>query len=275
MNNKRQVIVNREEVFEPILPDDIGKVFSAPYYTEFSCCQKIKKNTSSMCNCKRIDKDYYVDTKTGEIKEYKHSKTKTKESFKECHKVIPKIIKGHFRGLDNEREIILNYNNPLFDPKLLSDDFKAFLKDFKDLCSDFIYLYGKEPFNNGSWYIRCIIQIKNDSVFRFSEEQIRKIWKNGNVTINRIKCIDRFSWSFDILRTEERKNKLRFYPAKFHVFGYTRGLKKGLKNIKYKELPQFIEDKKLQFRQQYSLGLMDNKGNVNSFGKLKYEQYKK
>lgn len=274
MKNKRQVIVNREEVFEPILPDDVGKVFSAPFYTEFSCCQR-DKNISSMSNCKRLDKNHYVDTETGEIKKYKHSETKTKESFRECHKNIPRIIKGYFRGLENERELILNYDIPLFDPKSLSDDFKTFLKRFNKLCSDYIYLYGKEPFNNGSWYIRCIIQINNDYAFRFSEEQIRKIWKKGNVTINRIKCIDRFSWSFDILRTEEKKNKLRFYPSEIHPFGYTRGLNKSLKNIPYKELPEYIEDKKLQFRQQYSLGLMDNKGNVNSFGKLKYEQYKK
>ena len=204
MNNKRQVIISKEEVFEPILPDDIGKVFSAPNYTEFSCCQR-NKNVSSMSNCKRLDKDHYVDTETGEIKEYKHSETKTKESFRECHKNIPKIIKGYFRGLENEREIIFNYDNPLFEPKSLSDDFKAFLKDFKDLCSDFIYLYGKEPFRDGSWYIRCIIKVNNDSIFRFFEEQLRNIWKKGKVTINPIGNIDRFSWSFDILRTEERK----------------------------------------------------------------------
>lgn len=275
MNNKRQVIINREEVFEPILPDDIGKVFSAPYYTEFSCCQKNKKNTSSMSKCKRIDKDHYVDTETGEVKEYKHNQTKTVESFRECHKKIPMIIKGYFRGLENEREIILNYDYQLFEPKSLSDDFKAFLKSFKNLSSDFIYLYGKEPFNDGSWYIRCIIKINNDSNFRFSEEQMKKAWKKGPVTIKPIGNIDRFSWSFDVLRTEERKKKLRFYPSEFHPFGYTRGLNIHLKNITYKELPKYIGDKKLQFKQQYSLGIVDDKGNVNSFGKLKYEQYKK
>ena len=122
---------------------------------------------------------------------------------------------------------------------------------------------------------KCIIKVNNDSIFRFSEEQLRNIWKKGKVTINPIGNIDRFSWSFDILRTEERKKKLRFYPPKFHPFGYTRGLNKILKDIHYKELPKYTEDKKLQYRQQYSLGFKDNKGNVNSFGKLKYEQYKK
>ena len=274
INNKRKVIINREEVFEPILPEEVGKVFSAPFYTEFICCQR-NKNISSMVSCKRLDKDYYVNTETGEIKAYKHNQTKTVESFRKCHKKITMIIKGYFKGLENESEIILNYDNPLFDPKSLSDDFKTFLKRFNKLCSDYIYLYGKEPFSDGSWYIRCIIKVNNDSTFRFSEEQLRKIWKKGNVTIKLIGNIDRFSWSFDILRTEERKKKLRFYPSDFHPFGCTMGLNKILKDIHYKELPEYTQDKKLEYRQQYSLGVMDSKGNINSFGKLKYEQYKK
>lgn len=275
INNKRKIIINKEKIFEPILPDDVGKVFNAPYYTEFSCCQKNRKNTTSISNCKRLDKNHYVDIETGEVKEYKHNQTKTVESFRNCHKIIPMIIKGYFRGLDNEREIILNYDSPLFDHKSLSDDFKIFLKGFNKLCSEYIYLYGKEPFSDGSWYMRCIIKVNDDSTFRFSEEQLREIWEKGKVTIKCIENIDRFSWSFDILRTEERKKKLRFYPSKFHPFGYTRGLSKTLKDIHYKELPEYTEGKKLHYRQQYSLGVVDNKGNVNSFGKLKYEQYKK
>ena len=272
MNTRRKTIITKDEVFEGILPDDVGTLFDAPFYTEF---RHYKKTTDNMplSKYKRIDKDSYVDTETGEIMKYKRSEKKTEGSFRGNHKNIPAIIKGHFEGNNTERHIILKYDESVYNPEFISEDFKKFLKRFNKVCSDYIYVYGKEPFSDGSWHIHCIIKVVNEG-FDFSEEIISGLWKKGKVKIEKIRDIDRFCWRFDILRTEEKRKRLIFYPANFHPFGYTRGLNKNISNVPYKDVPNYTKNKELIYKQQYSVGCFNDKGELNNFGKIKYEQYK-
>ena len=272
MKNRRKTIITKDEVYEKILPDDVGTLFDAPFYTEFRHYKKTSDNMP-LSKYKRIDKDTYVDTETGEIMKYKRNEKKTEGSFKENHKNIPAIIKGHFEGNNTERHIILKYDKPVYTPESLSEDFKKFLKRFNKVCSDYIYVYGKEPFSDGPWHIHCIIKVANEE-FDFSEEIISELWKKGRVIIEKIRDIDRFCWRFDILRTEEKRKRLRFYPANFHPFGYTRGLNKNISNVPYKDVPNYTKNKELIYKQQYSVGCFNDNGELNNFGKIKYEQYK-
>lgn len=274
MNNGREII-SREVEFQEIKPEDVGKVFNTPYYTEFSVNEKLNKNISSMVSCRRISKDEYVDMTTGEIKRYSINKTKTKKSFKENHRIVPKIIMGYFRGTENERHIILKYDKPMYQPELLANDIKCFLKKFKRVFSNCIYLYAKEPFNNGTWHIHFLFRIMDREDFDINEERIKKLWKKGNVVVEKIRDINRFAWKFDILKNDWKKDRLIFYPATFHPFGHSSEIKVDKEIIKYEELPKYIDEKELQFRKQSIFGYENNDGGINPIGILKYEQYKK
>lgn len=272
---KKGEFVSRNVRFEEIKPHDVGKLFNTPFYTEFSVYEKLTERTTAMLSCKRISKNEYIDGQSGEIKGYNSSLTKSEESFKNNHKIVPKIIQGYFRGSDNERHIIFKYDTPKYNPESISDDMKEFFKKLKRICHNFIYLYGKEPYKDGSWHIHCIIKIWGEIDFNVSLEKITKMWKKGNVYMERIINIDKFAWRFNILNYNSKKDRLKYYPSNIHPFVYSKEIKIERKRIEYGQINGYVKDKKLKYRNQKLLGYENNTNGLNPVGIVKYEQYKK
>jgi hypothetical protein len=94
--------------------------------------QHMEKRNSQQ-HIKKLDKDTYVDLRTGEKKEFIHSENRQENnnSLRQTFKKLRYLINNNFVGNSNELHITLTYAENVTDPKQLYQDFKNFMKRLK------------------------------------------------------------------------------------------------------------------------------------------------
>lgn len=112
--------------------------------------------------CKKIDKDTYLDIRTGEIKQYKHieNRSGSLESIRHTLADIRAVINTNVTVPENARWITLTYRENMTDTKRLYTDYEKFWKRFcywcnKQGCSKPEYIAVIEPQGRGAWHVHA------------------------------------------------------------------------------------------------------------------------
>lgn len=184
------------------------------------------KRKGKFCT-KRISKNEYVDTRTGEVFEYTKEYEKSIASFFK----ISETINRNFKGTKNELFITLKYNIDLFDSTQIKDDFKAFWRRFRKAYPNCEYVRIAEPNDIGAWHIHFLVKDTVDDYLFIPVERLSKLWGNGNVFVERIEyaygLANYFVPSFKKNATEKARKKaqrLKYYPKHFRNFTYSSGI---------------------------------------------------
>ncbi|MCH5211431.1 MAG: hypothetical protein J1G06_00285 [Oscillospiraceae bacterium] len=268
--------INHQTEFQPINPTDQVTVFQTPRYTEIIDSKNFQKNNLNFIPTKKIDKDHFIDTRTGEIKEYNKTSTKNISSFKESFKDVPRYIKGFFYGDDTERFVTLTYSEFMSEPERLSKDFQKFLNKLKRRYGKLRYFYIKEPDTRGSWHIHSLIKRLDGQSFNITDDSVRKLWKRGiAVNVQKINNVNTMSYYFDITRYENKIQRISFYPTGMKIYSCSADMNITKLRTKYSNIKKYIGDKELTYRRTDNVIMNHNDGINNLIGRNSYEQYTK
>lgn len=154
-----------------------------------------KNNT---CYIQKLDKENYVDLRTGEVKQYEYNKNRAQnmQHLKRSLNNGRDMINANCTEIANCRFITVTYRQrdnydiepiPMTDTERLHRDIDRFYKNLR-------YHYGKdiriltfcEPQGNRSWHAHIIV-VFNQKAPYMPNELIAKLWGQGFVRVERIK----------------------------------------------------------------------------------------
>lgn len=257
-NNKRvttKIVTNYK-------PDDNAKtkVVISGHITELHV---MERSYNHLSNSKRINKDLYMDKRTGEVKEYKH-KTDTGCNVRNMNRAFEKlrqIINTNFNGAINELHLTLTYAEKMEDFDTASKDFKKFWEKLHYHYPDLEFIRVIEPQHTGTWHIHVLLKSLKHCYLTLPKDEIEKLWNHGYVWISKIENNDNIGAYFaahhkniDVFESNtpepsDRKcivknARLQFYPPNKRFYSYSKGLKKPTYiQTTYKEALELVDIK--------------------------------
>jgi hypothetical protein len=255
-----------------------------------------KMNTEA--NIKKLDKDTYVDLKTGEIKEFNHTENRQENhnSLRQTFKKLRYLINNNFVGNPNELHVTLTYKENMTDTKRLYEDYKNFIKrlkyQFKNKTT-IDYISVVEPQERGAWHCHSLMRFNElDKVF-IKNKDLRELWGNGFVKIRALENVDNIgaylsAYLSDIELTEENlldvfKNgsivesktvngtekkfikggRLHMYPPGMNIFRKSKGIVHPERlEMRYGEIKKIVGSAQPHYEKSYQVENEDFKNTI-------------
>lgn len=147
--------------------------------------------------CRKIDKDHYLDIRTGEVLEYKHIENRAQELESIRHTIckIRELINTNVTDPENVRWVTLTYGENMTDPKRLYEDFRRFWMRFKYWCEQAgyekpEYITVQEPQGRGAWHVHAFFIWDVPAPFIPNNAVLERLWGHGWTKIKALKNID-------------------------------------------------------------------------------------
>lgn len=264
------------------LDDDIVRLKKAGNITEIMCAER----TNTQCPILRLDKENYIDKRTGEVKSFNHieSRAEDKNSVRESLTKLRDIINANVTNPDYCRWVTLTYAENMTDDKRLYSDFKKFVMRMRSRSYTFEYIVAMEPQGRGAWHAHLLMIFDKKAPFILNK-QLEEIWGHGFVKIKALSNIDNIgvyltAYLGDMELDEAIKNglsvdkssvkeveeidesgkkitksivkgaRLSLYPPKFHIFRKSRGIKlPDISYTSYSEAKKLVGDATPTFEQ--------------------------
>lgn len=234
----------------------------------YEICYLQKKNNKIITRL--IDKDHYMYLDTGEIFECNHIDTRADNKFQvgQSLKRLREYINTNVVDTNKCKWITLTYAKNMQDTKKLYNDFKNFIRRFKERYGHIEYIVAMEPQSRGAWHCHAIIIF--DTVAPFIPNAIiEKLWQQGFTKTTKLDDIDNIgayltAYLGDMEFTKEnilelqkqglnvsqmalkevnevegiklkepksfiKGGRLYMYPPKFNLYRISRGIKKPIK----------------------------------------------
>ena len=210
----------------------------------------------------KLDKERYIDNRTGEIKNFNHIENRSQDisNVRKSLSLGRDVINTNVTDVNFCRWLTLTYADNMKNPEKLMFDFKNFVKRARSIYGQFEYIACAEPQGRGAWHLHVLLIFDHVAPF-MPNEVVADCWKKGFVTIKRIDDVDNVgayltAYLCDVDVEEfkkeypnmdmgevkeiefkdengEIKNKkyvkggrLWMYPPGFHIFRYSKGIKK-------------------------------------------------
>ena len=150
----------------------------------------------SGCYINKLDKDYYVDKRTGEIKEFQHNESRIsdKASVAQSLARLRDLINCNLTNPNNALWITLTYAENMTDTVRLYEDYRRFWQRFCYFLKKRGYpkaecIIAAEPQARGAWHLHCLFCFPKKSPF-IANDDIARIWRNGFTKTRRLTGID-------------------------------------------------------------------------------------
>lgn len=196
------------------------KVVIMGHLIEVTQCERLNQQSYIT----KLDEKYYIDNRTGEVKEYikSESRADSMKNVRESMKKVRYLVNNNFCGADDEYHVILTYKENMQDTKKLMRDMEVFLKRLRRHFSGFSYLYVVEPQKRGAWHTHLLLKGISPG-FNFGA-----LWEHGTRTFKRsLKDIDNIGayLSAYLTNTETKKGgRLHMYPPNLKIFRHSRDI---------------------------------------------------
>ena len=146
-------------------------------------------------NIKKLDKDHYVDLRTGEIQEFKHftNRADSFNSLRQTFKKLRYLINNNFTGAANEKFLTLTYAENMQDRARLMSDFQKFMQKLKYAYIDVSsvdYLSVVEPQARGAWHMHVLLRFNDLDTVYLDGEDLRRLWPHGFHTVKSLHDVD-------------------------------------------------------------------------------------
>ena len=144
---------------------------------------------------RKLNKDEYIDLKTGEVRKFKHKQNRADNilSARRSMARLRNIITSNTKEPKKCRFLTLTYKKKMTNQKLLTNDFKVFLRRLKAdkmkkkfHFEEFEYIVIYEPQGRGSFHIHALLIFDNEEVF-IPNTQIQKLWGHGFTKTKKLK----------------------------------------------------------------------------------------
>lgn len=147
---------------------------------------------------KKLDKERYVNLKTGEVGEFKQGEVRSDSfnSLRQTFKKLRYLINNNYTGAGNELHITLTYAENMQDTKRLYSDFKKFIKKFRykyeKEYGSIDYMTVVEPQERGAWHHHLLLRFndKAGSKIFIPNDEVAEIWGHGFTKIHSLSGVD-------------------------------------------------------------------------------------
>lgn len=280
--------MNIRKIDEPIHISDDSKVRLKVTGNIFEVMYSEKRSRGGYI--KKIDKDNYVDVRTGEVNQFKHIENRSQDLNNVAKSLAlgRDVLNCNITDVSCCRWVTLTYADNMTSPDKLASDFKHFNSRCRKIFGHYEYITCAEPQARGAWHLHCVFIFDGKAPY-MSNDIVRDCWKQGFVTVKRLDDVDNvgayltaylgdmelseatsagvsFSQS-DIKEVEfsdeqgQKQSKkyikgarLYMYPPGFHIFRYSKGIKKpDVSYVDYKSAKEKISSGKLTFSKTLSL----------------------
>lgn len=143
------------------------------------------KKRSNGCCCRKIDKDHFVDMRTGEVRDYKHIENRSQsiDSIRRSLSNIRALINTNVVDPSNVRWVTLTYAENMTDTNRLYSDYFKFWKRFLYWCkkngySKPEYISVQEPQGRGAWHVHAFF-IWDTKAPYIPNEVMAELWRHG------------------------------------------------------------------------------------------------
>ena len=158
------------------------KVTTMGHITEVTTLEK----TSSGTPCIKIDKDHYVDTRTGEVFEYQHieNRSESTRSIRNTLARIRAIVNTNVTNPDNVLWVTLTYRENMTDTDRLYVDFKKYMMRLRYWCKKNghevpEYITVQEPQGRGAWHVHEFLIWKTKAPYIDNNTVMQPLWGQG------------------------------------------------------------------------------------------------
>jgi len=244
-----------------IKDSDLVTVTEMGHIVEVQYMQK----RNSKATIKKLDKNKYIDLKTGEIKDFQKvdNRSQLKKSLYDTFKRLRYLINNNFSGCGNELHVVLTYREHMTDTERLYDDFRKFMQRLRyhyRNVSSIEYISVVEPMQDGRWHCHVLMRFDDlESIYipnKFDEcnnpidAPLYELWRNGWVVIKSLRNIDNIgaylsAYLTDVELTDDNTDtlkpgmkvkivddkkfikggRLHFYPPGMNIYRKSDGIK--------------------------------------------------
>lgn len=208
---------------------------------------------------RKLDKDSYVYTETGEVRQFAHG-TARSDDLKTVARSIAQgrdIINANTKNPERCRWLTLTYAENMQDPERLYLDCKHFMERMHKKYGAFEYIMAAEPQERGAWHAHIITIHPNKAPY-MANTDVSEAWKQGFVSVKACDNCDNLGAylsaylgnvelrdedeayylpeniiTAEIVEDGQKKSKrfvkggrLNMYPVGMHIFRWSRGVKK-------------------------------------------------
>lgn len=155
----------------------------------YEICYLQKRN--NVISTQLIDKDHYIMLDSGEIKLCNHIVNRAENKFQvgQSLKRLRDYINTNVVEPNNCKWCTLTYAKNMQDTKKLYNDFKNFIRRFKEIYGHIEYIVAMEPQARGAWHCHCIIIFDKLAPF-IPNATIEKLWQHGFTKTSKLDNID-------------------------------------------------------------------------------------
>lgn len=217
-----------------------------------------EKDISTGGVIKKLSKDKYLDTRSGEIKDYAHyeNRADSKKSLARTMERLRDLINTNATDISKCRWITLTYAENMTDAKRLYNDFRKFNERGRKLYGRYEYIAVAEPQARGAWHMHILMIFPEKAPYIHNDKLRTEVWRKGFVRIEPLDDVDNVgayltAYLTDVEMTEEmtaepekikvveyeengqKKSKrfikgerLKMYPPGFNFYRFSKGIKK-------------------------------------------------
>lgn len=134
----------------------------------------------------RVDKDHFMDLRTGELLEYEHieNRSESTDSIRRTLAHIRALINTNVTVPENCRWVTLTYSENMTDSERLYSDYKKFWQKFLRWCKTSgyekpEYITVQEPQGRGAWHIHAFFIWPDKAPFIPNDDVMQKLWGQG------------------------------------------------------------------------------------------------
>lgn len=170
-----------------IFPDDKIKLTTMGNVYEVLRMDRINKKSCILV----LDKDFYIDLRTGERKEFEHHENRAcdRNELRKTMRRLRGIINANCVDVSKCRWITFTYADNMRDSERVYKDCQKLIQKVRYHLGHFEYIHVVEPQGRGSWHIHAL-WIFADKAPYIDSSWLRKIWGNGFVTVKKLDDVD-------------------------------------------------------------------------------------
>ena len=170
-----------------IFPDDKIKLTTMGNVYEVLRMGRINKKSCILV----LDKDFYIDLRTGERKEFEHHENRAcdRNELRKTMRRLRGLINANCVDVSKCRWITFTYQENMTDTERLYKDSEKLIKRVRYHLGHFEYIHVVEPQGRGAWHIHAL-WIFADKAPYVDSSWLRSVWGNGFVTVKKLDDVD-------------------------------------------------------------------------------------
>ena len=144
----------------------------------------------------KVNADFYVDKRTGEVKEFQHTENRAegKASVSQSLRKLRDLINANLESTDTALSVTLTYRENMWDAQQLYEDFRRFWQRFRYYLDrngypPAEYIIAAEPQGRGAWHLHGLFLFPDKAPF-IPNSEMAKIWGNGFTKTKSLKGIN-------------------------------------------------------------------------------------